>query len=344
MTVRLYASTDAGAPTLNEASGSLINVFDACLVNGYGTKTAAGWEKAFSDSTTGAAYRAPIGNRHYLSVNDAAGPNPRGTIIVNATAWDVGETYSPAPQAVAGGVFIPKHDGVAGNRAWFLLANETIFYFWTAWSSASGFSKGALFYFGDVLPAKTNDAYATIIGGAHSSMTSSNWGGNWSTGSGTFTDCPSLGTTMSEVPALGSYGSFVSTGKFWARSYAGLGQGVMATTQHDLSRYNTSQIAHGSASAFNTNSSTACYLHYYWASASTGFPNVIDGGLYFSPVQASEGIYYRGTLPGIWVPMSFHTTTIHNQRMFGTGPLAGKELLFLYTPWGNVGWEVSDTW
>lgn len=38
-TTRVYKSTDAGAPVLTGAVSSLINVLDACLVNGYNTKT-----------------------------------------------------------------------------------------------------------------------------------------------------------------------------------------------------------------------------------------------------------------------------------------------------------------
>lgn len=34
-----YTSKDAGAPTLNNAAGSLINVLDACLINGYNLKS-----------------------------------------------------------------------------------------------------------------------------------------------------------------------------------------------------------------------------------------------------------------------------------------------------------------
>lgn len=34
-----YSSTDAGAPTLNNAPGSLINVLDACLINGYNARS-----------------------------------------------------------------------------------------------------------------------------------------------------------------------------------------------------------------------------------------------------------------------------------------------------------------
>ena len=56
MTVTVYLSTDASAPTLDGNVGSLITVLDAVLVNGYGAKAAAGWTKAFS-GTNKAAYR-----------------------------------------------------------------------------------------------------------------------------------------------------------------------------------------------------------------------------------------------------------------------------------------------
>jgi len=44
----LYQSTDSGAPALSGQAGSLLEVLDACLVNGYGGKAAAGWGIAFS--------------------------------------------------------------------------------------------------------------------------------------------------------------------------------------------------------------------------------------------------------------------------------------------------------
>lgn len=42
MTVRVYRWDDASAPTLTGQLGSLITLLDAVLVNGYGSKTAAG--------------------------------------------------------------------------------------------------------------------------------------------------------------------------------------------------------------------------------------------------------------------------------------------------------------
>ncbi|CAK0752284.1 conserved hypothetical protein [Gammaproteobacteria bacterium] len=38
-TVKVFQSTDTGAPTLSGSTGALISVLDACLVNGYGTVT-----------------------------------------------------------------------------------------------------------------------------------------------------------------------------------------------------------------------------------------------------------------------------------------------------------------
>lgn len=46
----VYKSTDASAPTLNGQKGSLITVLKACLVNGYGSKAAAGWTLATEDA------------------------------------------------------------------------------------------------------------------------------------------------------------------------------------------------------------------------------------------------------------------------------------------------------
>jgi hypothetical protein len=49
MTVRLYRSTDAGAPQLG-ALGAVNSILKACLVTGFGSRTPAGWSIAFEDS------------------------------------------------------------------------------------------------------------------------------------------------------------------------------------------------------------------------------------------------------------------------------------------------------
>lgn len=52
MPLTIYKSTDVGAPVMNSSAGSLLAVLDACLVNGYGSKAAAGWSKTVIDAPT----------------------------------------------------------------------------------------------------------------------------------------------------------------------------------------------------------------------------------------------------------------------------------------------------
>lgn len=55
-TPTLYRSTDTSAPVLTGEVGKLIDLLDAILVDGYGSKAAAGWTKPYS-GTNKAAYR-----------------------------------------------------------------------------------------------------------------------------------------------------------------------------------------------------------------------------------------------------------------------------------------------
>ena len=51
--VTVYRSTDTGAPQLTGTAGSLKTVLKACLVEGYGSQPALGWEMKYEDNTTG---------------------------------------------------------------------------------------------------------------------------------------------------------------------------------------------------------------------------------------------------------------------------------------------------
>ena len=52
--VTLYKSTDDQAPQLAATPGSLKTILEACLVTGYGSKQALGWEMPFSDANSAA--------------------------------------------------------------------------------------------------------------------------------------------------------------------------------------------------------------------------------------------------------------------------------------------------
>src|SRR5487761_2687143 len=72
-TVNTYQSTDASAPILTDTAGSLVALLDACLVNGYGTKTGAGWTIAYT-GTNQRVYKmsATLGTGNSVYVDDSA--------------------------------------------------------------------------------------------------------------------------------------------------------------------------------------------------------------------------------------------------------------------------------
>lgn len=134
MTVRRYMSTDVSAPVLDGQAGSLINVLDACLVNGYGAgafaKAPAGWAKAFA-GTNKAAYRALSGNRFYYRVVDDGSSSATYTtrkagLFGFESMSDVDTGTGPFASAVR---YVTKSDQAdAVARAWVVIADERAFY------------------------------------------------------------------------------------------------------------------------------------------------------------------------------------------------------------------------
>lgn len=174
MTVRLYRSDDAGAPTLNGTAGSLIAVLDACLVVGYGTQTAAGWAKAFS-GTNLAAYRAAVGNRMYLRVDDTPAQFPllRGYEAMTGVSAGTGPFHTDAQ---APGCYACKSSTADTTaRPWIVLADEQAAYVWANHGGtvlATPSTTVACFFFGDIVSYKPADQYATLLIARNSASTS----------------------------------------------------------------------------------------------------------------------------------------------------------------------------
>lgn len=172
MTVRIYQSTDASAPTLNGTAGSVIALLDAVLVNGYGSLTAAGWTKSYS-GTNLAAYRPPSGNQLYLRVDDTGAQEAR--LVGYETMSDVNTGTGPFPTAAqqSGGLYLRKSSTAdATARPWVIIASATAFYFFgcPVETTATGFNSmvandgGGHFFFGDLVTYMAGtDTYATMI-------------------------------------------------------------------------------------------------------------------------------------------------------------------------------------
>lgn len=204
----VYTSSDASAPVLTGQVGSLVGVLDACLVNGYGSKSAAGWTKAFTATNKG-SYLGSAG--HYLDVDDS-GAGAGGAQEANVRGYEamtaVGTGTNPFPttaQAAAPGLFIRKSvtaDGTA--RGWVVVADGTTFHLFILSGDTVG--RYQSFSFGRFYSFQSGDAYRTAILG-HTTT-----GGGSSTGLDTNTLASSASSTTSGVYVARTYtGSGTST-------------------------------------------------------------------------------------------------------------------------------------
>lgn len=135
MTTTVYKSSDASAPQMTSAAGSLLTVLDACLVNGYGAKPAAGWSKTVVDAGTNQAYyrqgaKAGFAQKLLYVKDDAATPG-------NATAWCASTcTVAASPvlteyfwdqNSTNIGVLLKADQNNPGVAEWMMVASDRAF-------------------------------------------------------------------------------------------------------------------------------------------------------------------------------------------------------------------------
>lgn len=90
--VKMYKWDDDGAPVLKKTTNSLMSIFEACLVTGYGTKTAAGWTKPYEASGI-KVFRPQVGAEidFYLQCSANATTQMTAKVYTNMTNASVGD-------------------------------------------------------------------------------------------------------------------------------------------------------------------------------------------------------------------------------------------------------------
>lgn len=156
---KIYRSTDGSAPVLTGQVGSLVALLDACLVNGYGSKAAAGWTKSFS-GTNKAVYRAPVGVRHYLRIQDD-GPVAANEVRMHGyetmSDVDTGTGIFPTSGQSSFGLICRKSDTTDSTaQAWVIAGDDRTFYL---------FSNSMGYMFGEIYSLGTEDAHRTMLVG-----------------------------------------------------------------------------------------------------------------------------------------------------------------------------------
>lgn len=167
-TVYLYRWDDANAPALTGAAGSLVDLLDACLVNGYTGRTAAGWSIAHT-GTNKRAYRFGTG-AYYQFIDD-------GT--VNSTSklsgfrgyldmpTDVDSGTDPFPTITNRPISVMQKSFTtdASERPWIIVASAGMVYV----STQPYLAYEAFFLFGEFNSYKVGDTdnYLCHSSGAH---------------------------------------------------------------------------------------------------------------------------------------------------------------------------------
>lgn len=213
MTVRVYYSTDAGAPALSGTVGSLIALLDACLVNGYGAKPAAGWSKAFTGANL-AAYRQPAGsNQMYLRADDTGATETRVVGYETMSDVNTGVNAFPTNVQISGGLYIKKSSTAdAVSRPWVLITNGRLFVLHVNADSSVNSINAIVYAFGDITSYVPADAYETVI----------------------IAGTASAGTTVFQTLAVNLNSS--QAGQYLARSYTQVGGSVTCNKHSDMAK------------------------------------------------------------------------------------------------------------
>ena len=326
MTVRVYQSSDTGAPVLSGTAGALVGVLDACLVGtagiAYGSTPSLGWTTAYT-GTNLRAYRQPGGQQYYLKVRDDApsvanDARVRGfETMTQVTATNDGTDGTqlwPTAAARATGIYVRKSSGAdATYRSWIVVGDEQTFYMWTAPGDTAGV--WCMWGYGDFYSTKTtSDVGKTWIGarGTENSTTASD------------EECDKLFTLNHSYSSLRNYSNRTSAGS------AGGGTNMAFVGNSFLGSSSSSAVAMGSGSIFGLTIPTTHKIQL--AQVRVG--------------QSDPSVNLRGRMRGLWYSNMPDSAMSHGLTFSGAGSLAGKSFMIVRKSGNSGHWivEISNTW
>ena len=311
MTVNVYKSTDVGAPVLAHANSSLINLLKACLVNGYGSKAAAGWTNPFNGTNLAVFRSAATSNQRYLQVKDDEGSSAYSYRIARLRGFedmtDVSTGTGPFPTVAQQANSIGCSYGrTTFMNDWVLIATDKIFHFvCNKGAVAIPDNYGAMISFGDIKSFTSGDIYSTILR-ADSDSGASPYAG--------YVVSSLISTTPSDYV-------------YMPRKFDGTGTSIRCTFVTSGSLNNSGSFGYGAVP----------------------YPNGPDNGLLMSELavayNASAPIYIRGMVPGLY-DICHNKPVAHKDTWSGAAgsTIAGKTFLAFSASPGQLALEVSDTW
>ena len=353
MTVRIYQSTDASAPVLTGTVGALTALLDAVLVNGYGSKTAAGWSIAYT-TTNKRVYTMASGGTGFSVYIDDTGPGAGAAREARATGFEVpsglgtgtGQFPTAAQSTIGIGAVVIRKSTTADStaRPWFIVADGHTFYLFADTGDFTGPSQGLPFYFGDFFSYSPTDSYNCAIIGRMLENTGASNNGTMNGLSSANIETFSQLNTISSTPMAQTI-----NGHFVVRNFNGVGGSLPCGKHSDCFKKG---VSGGGGSNMGRDG--------YWSSSNADaagafpYPAPPNAGLFCSPVWLHHGGFPRGYLKGLWDPLHYLALN-HWDTFSGSGNMAGKSLIAVNIPGVQAGnsfvaglaqcvVEYSDTW
>lgn len=349
----MYTSEDAYGPgPITGMPGTLINILDACLVNGYGTgsyyKAPAGWSKPASNSGSSATipyygvWQQPSGSKFNLFVNDSGANGVGGGAECMMCGWRFVTGSCTAPGAMtptsmngssgSAGQF-PRYDqlltygfvcvrktnnnGVL-QRSWVIFADDrTVLMFFL-----TGDGGWFHYYFGDIYSLKqgAKDVANCIIYGATATANID----------AHYQDVLDAGPSHPNWYGDNSIKQYMP-GHFIAGPSSGAGGPINFSKRGDV--------------AWSPDGWNYSYPQYARQAGFLAYPNPPDGGFYVSPLWVCESggaITLRGRYRGLYYPVHPVNTLQTGQTISGSGNYAGKTFM-IFTPTYHNGWWAVET-
>jgi hypothetical protein len=330
----IYTSNDLGAPQLNGLTGSLLTVLDAVLINGYGTKTSAGWSRALTTTGSLTGYMPASGSKMTLFLNDMGPINA----AVGKEAWFVGwENLTNATGSIAGGnmtgsvgagngqfptpaqllttghVVVRKSATATDiERYWQIFADAYTMYLFISSGDSVGEYVGASF--GNVFSLRgSSDIFRCHISGRNAENSAAAGISDWDV----------LGSLASNLPAASCQHGWLT------RGFGGGGSSVQLVRLGDASMGGTSVMTTSQPSV-----------------GSLIAPNGPDNSFYLSPIRIAEyASHIRGRLRGIYHVCHPVANFSDGQTFAGANDFVGKTFMIVKSG-PNAGYwaiEISNT-
>lgn len=286
--------TAASSTTLSFATAAADGTSSGSIT----VKTApAGWIKPHSGANLAAFKSAsPEATGCLLRVDDTGTTSARVVGYESMEDINAGTGPFPAPLQVSGGMYLPKsYTADATANPWEFIADHRGFHYVPAHSfaSSSSFAGRTGWWFGDIAPRKSGDAYACALLAGNSA-----------------TDY--MGVNYRSMNSLGR-------DVFLPRSYTGIGAAVRSGRYSPI-------LAPSSSNVDNETSGASPYCGNY--------PNGADNALVTSPLLVLEGgsninAVWRGAVPGVYhSPQLILAGTFAPRAVIdATEGLAGRKLL-----------------